>query len=76
MTSLLLLAVISGDSLLHNGGYALVILAVLAVIWFIADHFTGEKPIGKIIRGILIFIAAIVAINFLLSLIDKQFIRW
>ena len=71
-----LLAVISGSQLVN----ALVILVVAAlifwcVLWFV--RYIGiPEPFNKVIRVIVGLVALIFLINFLLSLIGRDFIRW
>lgn len=76
MNLLPLLGVISGSALLNS----LVILVIAAlifwlIIWF-CDYIKIPEPFNKVIRVIVGLVALIFLINFLLSLIDRQFIRW
>lgn len=72
----LLVAAISGQALL-NSFIVLIIGALIfwLVIWFI--RYVGvPEPFNKVIRVVVGLVALIFLINFLLSLIDRPFIRW
>ncbi len=71
---------LNGDGLVRNLLVFLVVLVCCLLIYFV-----GKLAIGKLAggatammfwNGLFLMIGLIVAINFLLSLIDKQFIRW
>ena len=68
--------VISGSGLVN----ALIILVVAALIFWVIHWFIRyvgvPEPFAKIIRVVLGLVALLFLINFLLSLIDRDFIRW
>lgn len=71
-----LAVIISGSQFLN----ALVILVIAALIfwlllWFI--RYVGvPEPFNKVIKVVVGLVALIFLINFLLSIIGKDFIRW
>ena len=71
-----LLAVVSGSQLL-NAFVILVIGALIfwLILWFV--RYVGiPEPFNKVIRVVVGLVALIFLINFLLSIIGRDFIRW
>ena len=71
-----LLAVISGSQLLNS--FVILVVGALIfwlILWFV--KYVGiPEPFNKVIRVIVGLVALIFLINFLLSLIGRDFIRW
>lgn len=48
--------------------YLIVILAIIAIVWVIADWLKVPEPINRIVKIVLVVAVVIVLINFLFAL--------
>jgi len=71
-----LLAVVSGSQLLNS--FVILVVGALIfwlILWFV--RYVGiPEPFNKVIRVVVGLVALIFLINFLLSIIGRDFIRW
>jgi hypothetical protein len=69
-----------GTGLVHSLLVLLIIALCVGIVYAMAWYFFSKPPapqiIMKIVNAVFVLIGGIIAINFLLSLFDKQFIRW
>lgn len=74
------LAAVSGEGLVNQLLFILIIGICLLIIWWLGKYFIsklGAPPLALTVwNGLFVLLGALCAINFLLSLIDKPFIRW
>ena len=76
------LAQIGGSGMVHNLFMILVIGICVALVWvtgrwFIKDVFKATNPnVLTVWTALFVLVGVIVVINFLMSLIDHQFIKW
>lgn len=73
------LAAISGEGMINQLLFVLIIGICLAIVWWLGKYFAGQleaPPIAiKIWNGLFTLLLCLCAINFLLSLIGKPFVR-
>lgn len=74
------LAAVSGEGLVHNLMFLLVIGICVLLIWWAGKYFItklGAPPNAMMVwNAIFILLGLFVAVNFLLSLIGKPLVKW
>lgn len=75
-----ILAAVSGEGIVRQLGFMLVIGICAALIWLTGKYFItklGLPPIAMTVwNAIFILVGLFVAINFLLGLIGKPLVKW
>jgi hypothetical protein len=79
MTTLIQLAAVSGEGLVRNLLFLLIIVICVAAIYFVGRWFLAKLANATALMvwdGFFLLVGLIVVLNFLLSLIGRQFIVW
>lgn len=66
--------VVSGGSLVNSLVGLVVVGLIMWLVWFVISKIPMAEPIGTIVRVIFLVIVALIAINFLLSLIGHPIV--
>lgn len=80
MNSLISLAAIAGDGLVHQLLMVLLVAICVGIVWALGrwfiQKFAAPALAMTVWNGLFLIVGAIVIINFLLSLTDHGFIKW
>ncbi len=75
-----MIAAISGEGMVHNLVYVLIIGLCVLVVWWAGKYFLtkfGAPPIALTVwNGLFVLLGVLCILNFLLSLVDKPFIKF
>lgn len=72
----ILLALISGQALIHALIYLVVVALIFWLLWWLLNYIGIPEPFNKVLRVILAVAAVVFLINFLLGLAGTPFIAW
>jgi len=76
MIGTMMLAQVSGDSVIHAMIYLIVLGVIFWLIWWLLSYIGLPAPFDKVARVILALAAVVVCINVLLSIAGHPLIRW
>ena len=76
LASVLMLAEISGDSLIHAVIVLIVLGVVFGILWWLVGYCALPEPFNKVARVLIALVAALILIGFLLDLIGHPVIKW
>jgi hypothetical protein len=77
MTLMLSEVHLSGDGLIHGLLFLLVVGIVLGIVWFLIQRAPFLNELFKQVLGyIIIFIGALIIINFLLGIVGHPLVTW
>lgn len=72
----LTLAAVSGQGLISLVIWLIVVGLVFTILWWLVGYMALPEPFNKVVRVIIALACAILLINVLLGLVDRQFINW
>lgn len=76
MELLPLVAVISGQAMVHTLLWLIVIGMIFGLLWWLIDYCGLPAPFNKECKVVLAIFAVLILINALLGLVDHQIIAW
>lgn len=71
-----ILAVVSGQSLISLVVWLVVVGLVFYILWWLIGYIGLPEPFNKVVRVVIAVACALLLINVLLGMVDRQFIRW
>lgn len=76
VTSLAVLGVIQGQSLIMAVIGLIILGLIVGLLWWLVDYCGVPEPINRVIRVVIAIMVVLVLINFLLSIIGHPLIEW